>query len=61
MLVLGRFLIAFYRWGSTNYLKATESLQGSSLVFTTKFLEIPGAHLINLRSMKGRVDLGAAQ
>ena len=36
-----------------NWVKATEQLQGDSLLFTTKSPEIPGAHLINLRKMKG--------
>ena len=36
-----------------NCLKATESLRGGSLLFTTKFLEIPGTHLIDLGKMKG--------
>ena len=36
-----------------NCLKATEQLQQSSLFFTTKFPDIPGAHLIDLRRMKG--------
>ena len=44
-----------------NYLKATKPLQGDSLLFTTKFPEIPGAHLINLGRMKGWVDLEATQ
>ena len=35
-----------------NYLKATEPLQRGSLLFTTKFPEIPGIHLINLGRMK---------
>ena len=49
----------FYGWGSTA--SRLEPLQGGSLLFTTKFPEIPGAHFINLRRMKGRVDLGAIQ
>ena len=40
-------------WMGFNCLKATEPLRGGSLLFTTKFLEIPGTHLINLRRMKG--------
>ena len=38
-----------------------EALQGGSLLFTTKFLEIPGTHLIDLGRMKGWVNLGATQ
>ena len=32
-----------------------------SLLFTTKFPEIPGTHFIDLRKMKGRVGLAATQ
>ena len=42
-------------------LKATEPLRGGSLLFTTKFPEIPCTHLIDLGRMKGLVDLGATQ
>ena len=42
-------------------LKATEALRGGSLLFTTKFPEIPGTNLIGLGRPKGWVDLGAAQ
>ena len=35
-----------------NYLKATEPLQGDSLLFTTKSPEIFGTHLINFGRMK---------
>ena len=41
-----------------NYLKAAEPLRGGSLLFTTKFPEISGIHLINIGRMKDRVDLG---
>ena len=34
------FTVTFYGWGST----ALKPLQGSSLLFTTKFPEIPGTH-----------------
>ena len=51
---------SFYRW-VLNYLKATEPLWGGSLLFTTKFPEIFGSHLIDLGRMKGWVDLGATQ
>ena len=41
----------FYGWGSTAL--RLEQLQGSSLLFTTKFPEIPGPDFIDLRRMKG--------
>ena len=41
----------FYGWGSTA--SRLEPLQGSSLLFTTKFPEIPGTHFIDLGRMKG--------
>ena len=41
----------FYGWGSTA--SRLESLQGGSLLFTTKFPEIPGTHFIDLRRIKG--------
>ena len=44
-----------------NCLKATEPLQGWSLLFTTKFPETPCTHLINIGKMKGGVDLEATQ
>ena len=40
----------FYGWGSTA--SRLEPLQGRSLLFTTKFPEIPGAHFIDLGRMK---------
>ena len=49
----------FYVWGSTT--SRLESLQGGSLLFTTKFPGIPGTHFIDLRRMKGCVDIGATQ
>ena len=42
-----------------NCLKSTEPLQGGSWRFITQFREISGTHLINLRRMKGWLDLGA--
>ena len=39
-------------------LKATKPLQGDSLLFTTKFPEIAGSHLIDFGRMKGWVDFG---
>ena len=45
----------FYGWGSTA--SRLEPLQGGSLLFTTKFPEIPGAHFIDLGRMKEWVVL----
>ena len=42
-------------------LKATEPLKEDSLLFTTKFPEIPGTHLIDLGRVKDCVDLGVTQ
>ena len=36
-----------------NSLKATEPLRGGSLLFTTKYPESPGTHLIDLGRKKG--------
>ena len=36
-----------------------EPLRGGSLLFTTKFPEIPGTHFIDLGRIKGLVNLGA--
>ena len=41
-----------FLWMGFNCLKATGPLQGGSLLFTTKFPESPGTHLINLGRMK---------
>ena len=38
-----------------------EPLQGGSLLFTSKFPDIPGIYFINLRRMNSWVDLGASQ
>ena len=54
---LKKIMASFYRWGLTA--SRLEPLWGSSLPFTTKFPEIPGTHFIDLRMMKGWVDLGA--
>ena len=35
-----------------NCLKTTEPLRGTSLLFSTKFPDIPDAHLVDLGSMK---------
>ena len=45
----------FYGWGSTA--SRLEPLRWGSLLFTTKFPEIPGSHFIDLGRM--RVDFGA--
>ena len=49
----------FHGWGSTA--SRLERVQGGSLLFTTKFQDIPGTHFIDFGRMKGRVDLGATQ
>ena len=41
----------FYGWGSTA--SRLQPLRGGSLLFTTKFPEIPGTHFIDLGRMKG--------
>ena len=41
----------FYGWSSTA--SRLESLRGGSLLFTTKFPDIPGTHLTDVRSMEG--------
>ena len=45
------FMAPFYGWGSTA--SRLEPLRGGSLLFTTKFPEIPGTHFIDLGRMKG--------
>ena len=42
-------LYGSFLWMGFNCLKATEPLRGGSLLFTTKFPEIPGTHLIDLK------------
>ena len=49
----------FYGLGSTA--SRLKPLRGGSLLFTTKFPEIPGTHFIDLGRMKGWVDLGPTQ
>ena len=49
----------FYGWGSTA--SRLQPLRGGSLLFTTKFPEIPGTNFIDLGRMKGWVDLGATK
>ena len=41
----------FYGWGSAA--SRLVLLRGGSLLFTTKFSEIPSAYFINLRRMNG--------
>ena len=48
-------------WMGFNCLKATQPLRGGGLVLIIQFPEIPGSHFIDLRKMKGWVDLGATQ
>ena len=50
------FMAPLYGWGSTA--SKLEPLRGGSLLFTTKFPEIPGTHFIDLGRMK---DLEATQ
>ena len=45
------FMAPLYGWGSTA--SRLEPLRGGSLLFTTKFPEIPGTHFIDLGRMKG--------
>ena len=45
------FMAPFYGWGSTA--SRLEPLRGGSLLFTTKFPEVPGTHSIDLGRMKG--------
>ena len=44
-------MASFYGWGSTA--SKLEPLCGGSLLFTTKFPEIPDTHFIDLGRMKG--------
>ena len=53
------YMVSFYVWGSTT--SRLELLRGGSLLFTSKFPEIPGTHFIDFGRMKGCVDLGATQ
>ena len=45
------FMVPFYGWGSTA--SGLEPLRGGSLLFSTKFPEIPGTHFIDLGRRKG--------
>ena len=53
------FMTPCYGWDSTT--SRLQPLRGGSLLFTIQFPEIPGAYLIDLRRMKGWVDLGATK
>ena len=53
------FMAPFYGWSSTA--SRLEPLRRGSFLFTTKFPETPGTHIIDLGRMKGWVDLGATQ
>ena len=44
------FMAPFYEWDSAAL--SLEPLRGGSLLFTTKFPEIPGTHFIDLGRMK---------
>ena len=45
------FMAPFYGWGSTA--SRLVPLRGGSLLFTTKFPDIPGTHFVDLGRMKG--------
>ena len=47
----------FYGWGSTASSKATATLRGGSLLFTTQFPEIPGTHFIYLAWKEAELTL----
>ena len=47
-----------YGWGSTS--SRLEPLRGGTLLFTTKFPEIPGTHFIDLGRMKAESTLEPA-
>ena len=47
----------FYGWGSTA--SRLQPLPGSSLLFTIQFPGVSGTHFIDLKRMKGWVNLGA--
>ena len=49
----------FYGWGLTD--SRLEPLRGGSILFTTKFPEIPGTHFIDLEGWKAESTLEATQ
>ena len=53
------FMASFYGWGSTA--SRLEPLPGGSILFTTKFPEIPGTHFIDLEGWKAESTLEATQ
>ena len=53
------FMAPFCGWVST--VSRLEPLRRGILLFTTKFPEIPGTHIIDLGKMKGWVDLRVTQ
>ena len=61
MIIIIKTLWPPFLWMRFNCLKATESLQGDSLLFNIQFLEVSGTQLMELRKMKGSVDLVATQ
>ena len=52
-------MASFYGWHPTA--SRLQPLRGGSLLFNIHFPEIPGNHFIDLRRMKGWVDLGGTQ
>ena len=51
VMLLKNIMASFYGWDSTA--SRLEPLRGGSLLFTTKFPEIPGTHFVDLGRMKG--------
>ena len=49
------FMAPFYGWGLTSSI--LEPLRGGTLLFTTKFPEIPGTHFIDLKGWKAESTL----
>ena len=52
-------LYGHFQQTAFNCLEVTKPLQRDNLPLPTKFPECPGTHLINLRRIKGWVNLGA--
>ena len=52
-----KFFFGLFLLMGFNCLKATEPLQGNSLLFTTKFLKISGTHLIDLERCNAELTL----
>ena len=48
---------ASFLWMGFNCLKATQLLQGDSLLFTIQFSVVPGTKLIDLRGLKAELTL----